>query len=96
MEFPAVQFLETAPKSRKKKKNSPSCVYVLHATFHQEISRLIRAVTVKNVPKSVMHVLVIKPVAFWKFLLPFSSSLLKLAVNYDPRRSVIQTHYQIL
>ena len=32
----------------KRKKNSSSCVYVLHKTSHQEISRPSRAVTTKK------------------------------------------------
>ena len=40
-----VEFLEPAPKLRKK--NSSSCVYVLHKTSHQEISRPSRTVTAK-------------------------------------------------
>ena len=39
-----VEFLETAPKCRRRKKNSSLCVYVLHKTSHQEISRPSRAV----------------------------------------------------
>ena len=51
MKFSAAGFLETAPKFRKRKKNSSSCVYVLHKTSHQEISRPSRAVTVKKCTK---------------------------------------------
>ena len=43
--------METAPKFRKRKKNSSSCVYVLHKTSHQEISRPSRAVTAKKCTK---------------------------------------------
>ena len=48
MKFPGVEFLETAPKFRKRKKTSSSCVYVLHETSDQEISRSSRAVTAKK------------------------------------------------
>ena len=34
VKFPGVEFLETAPKFRKGKKNSTSFVYVLHKTSH--------------------------------------------------------------
>ena len=43
--------LETAHKFRKRKKNSSSCVYVLHKTSHQEISRPSRVVSVKKCTK---------------------------------------------
>ena len=49
MKFPVVRFLETVPKFREGKKNSSSCVYILHKTSHQEISRPGRAVTAKNI-----------------------------------------------
>ena len=39
MKFSGDELLETAPKLRKRKKNSSSCVYVLHKTCRQEISR---------------------------------------------------------
>ena len=48
VKFHGVEFLETTPKFRKRKKNSSSCVYVLHKTSHQEISRPSRAVTAKK------------------------------------------------
>ena len=48
VKFPGVEFLEAASKFRKRKKNLSSCVYVLHETFHQEISRPSRAVTAKK------------------------------------------------
>ena len=51
MKFPGVEFLETTPKFRKRKKNSSSCVKVLHKTSHQEISRPSRAVTEKKCTK---------------------------------------------
>ena len=51
MKFPAVEFLETAPKFRKRKKILSLCVYVLHKTCHQEISRPSRAVTEKKCTK---------------------------------------------
>ena len=51
MKFSGDQFLEAAPKFRKRKKNSSSCVYVLHKTCHQEISRLSRALTAKKCTK---------------------------------------------
>ena len=43
-----VEFLETVPEFRKRKKNSSSGIYVLHKTSHQEISRASRAVTAKK------------------------------------------------
>ena len=43
--------IRSAPKFRKKKKNSSSCVYVLHKTSHQEISRPSRAVMAKKCTK---------------------------------------------
>ena len=51
MKFPGVDFVETAAKFRKKKKNSSSSVCVLHKTSHQEISRPGRAVTAKKCTK---------------------------------------------
>ena len=48
MKFPGVEFLKTAPKFRKRKKNSSSCVHVVHNTSHQKISRPGRAVTTKK------------------------------------------------
>ena len=51
VKFHGVEFLETTPKFRKRKKNSSSCVYVLHKTSHQEISRASRAVTAKKCTK---------------------------------------------
>ena len=51
VKFPRVKFVGTAPKFRKRKKNSSSCVYVLHKTSHQEISRPSRAVTAKKCTK---------------------------------------------
>ena len=51
MKFPGVDFLETTPKFTKRKKNSSSCVYVLHKTSHQEISRPSRAVTATKCTK---------------------------------------------
>ena len=50
MKFPGAEFLETTPKFIKRKKNS-SCVYVLHKTSHQEISRPGRAVTATKCTK---------------------------------------------
>ena len=50
-EFSGVEFLETAHKFRKRKKNSSSCVYVLHKTPHREISCPSRAVTAKKCTK---------------------------------------------
>ena len=44
MKFSGDEFLETAPKFRKRNKNSSLCVYVLHKTCHQEISLPSRAV----------------------------------------------------
>ena len=49
--FSGIELLETVPKFRKRKKNLPSCVYVLHKTPHQEISRPSRAVTAKKCVK---------------------------------------------
>ena len=51
MKFPGAEFLETAPKFRKRKKNSSACIYVLHKTSHQEISRPSRSVTAKKCTK---------------------------------------------
>ena len=52
--FPGVEFLETADKFRKRKKNSSSCICVLPKTgSHQEISRPCRAVTAKKCTKKV-------------------------------------------
>ena len=51
MKFTGVEFLETAVKFRKRKKNLPSCVYVLHKTPHQDISRASRAVAAKKCTK---------------------------------------------
>ena len=38
MEFPGIEFLETATKSRNRKKNSSSCVYI-KAGFHMIADR---------------------------------------------------------
>ena len=46
-----VEFLETAPKFRKRKKNWSSCVYVFHKISHQETSRPSRVVTAKKCTK---------------------------------------------
>ena len=51
MKLSGDEFLETAPKFRKRKKNSSSCVYILHKTCHQEISLPSRAVTAKKYTK---------------------------------------------
>ena len=51
MQFPGVEFSKTAPKFRKKKKNSSLCVHVFHKTCHQEMSRPSRAVTAKKCTK---------------------------------------------
>ena len=50
-EIPGVEFLLTAPKFRKRKKNSSSCVYVIHKTCHQEMSRPSRAVKANKCTK---------------------------------------------
>ena len=50
MKFSGGEFLETAPKFTKRKKNLSS-VSVLHETCHQEISRPSRAVTAKKCTK---------------------------------------------
>ena len=73
MKSPAVEFLETPSKFRKKKKNSSSCVYGLHKTSHQETSRPSRVVTAKKMYKKVkcrcrVVVLVIKLIAFFDIL----------------------------
>ena len=78
MKFPGVEFFETAPKFRKRKKYSLSCVYVPHKTSHQEISRPSRAVTAKKCNAHEEFLFGIKPVAFLTFSLPLPSSLLKL------------------
>ena len=51
VKFSGDEFLETAAKFRKRNKDSSSCVYVLHKTCHQEISRPSRAVTAKKYNK---------------------------------------------
>ena len=51
VKFSGDEFLETAPKFRKRKKNYSSCVYDLHKTCHQEISRPSGAVTAKKCTK---------------------------------------------
>ena len=48
MKLPGVECLETAPKFRKRKKNSSSCVYVLNKMSHEEISCPGRAVAAKK------------------------------------------------
>ena len=82
MKFPRVEFLETAPKFRKRKENS-SCVYVPNKMSHREIPRCSRAVTAKKCTKKCnaradVVILVIKPIAFLTLSLPSPSSLLKL------------------
>ena len=62
--------METAPKFRKRKKNSSLCIYILHKTSHQEISSPRLAVTAMKCTKKCnarakFVVLVIKPIAFW-------------------------------
>ena len=51
VEFSGVEFLETAPNVRKRKKNLSSYVYVHHKRSHQEISRPGCAVTAKKCSK---------------------------------------------
>ena len=83
MKFSGDEFLETAPKFRKRKKNSSSCVYVLHKTCHQEISRPSRAGRQRNIPKSVMHVqscFGYKTYFYFDVLVPVSVALLKLPI----------------
>ena len=95
MKFPRVEFLETAPKFRKRKKIS-LCVYVLHKTSHQEISRPSRAVTAKKCTKkcnAVAEVLfrLLSLLPFLTFSLS-TSSLLKLpTVNANPQ--ALQLHF---
>ena len=55
MKFSGDEFLETAPKFRKRKKTSSSFVYVLYKTCHQEIHVLVVQWRQRDVPKSVMH-----------------------------------------
>ena len=43
--------MKSAPKFRKRKKNSLSCVYVLHKTSHQEISRPSHVMTANKYTK---------------------------------------------
>ena len=87
MKFPGVEFLETAPKFSKRKKNSSSCVYVLHKTSHQEISRPSRAVTAKKCTKKcnaraeLLFWLLSLLFLFLTFSLPSPSSLLKLPIE---------------
>ena len=77
-EFCGDEFLETASKFRKRKKNSSSCVYVLHKTCHQEISRPGRAVTAtkctqKCNARAELLFWLQKPIAFLTFSLPSPS-----------------------
>ena len=76
--------METASKFRKRKRNSSSCVYVLHKTSHKEISHPSRAVTAKKCTKSVMDVqnccFGCYAHCFFDVLLPSPSSLLKLPI----------------
>ena len=51
LKFPGVEFMEIAPKFRKRKKNPSSCVMSSIKTSHQEISRPSRAVTAKKCTK---------------------------------------------
>ena len=69
--LPRDESLGTAIKfNRKKKKNSPSCVNVLHKTSHQDISRRGRAMTATKCATRVLRVkkivvsLTVKPIAF--------------------------------
>ena len=77
MKFPRVEFLETAPKFRKRKKNSSSCVYVLHKTSHQEITRPSRAVTAKKCTKKCNTRV---EFLFWSLSLLFFDALVAVAV----------------
>ena len=86
-EIPGVEFLETAPKFRKRKKNSSSCVYVLHKT--SKFSRPSRAVTAKKCIKKCnaraklffFGYLILSMLLFLTFSLP--SSLLKRSLSSD-------------
>ena len=66
---PAVEFLRTMSKFKKRSKISSSLVYVLHKTLNSAFSRRSRAVTAKKCKTSVMHVQVvvflIKPIVFF-------------------------------
>ena len=81
VKFPGVEFLETAPKFRKRKKTSSSFVYVPSG-----ILRHIRAVTAKKYTKKCnAHA----ELLFWLFLKTyfwFSSPLLKLPILFGWQR----------
>ena len=49
--LPGIEFLGTEPKLRIRKKNSLWCVYVLHKTSREKISRSSRAVMAKKCAK---------------------------------------------
>ena len=88
MKFPGVKFLETTPKFKKRKKNASSCVYVLHKTSHQEISRRSRAVmakkcTIKCNAHTELLFFLLSLVLFLTFSLPSPSSLLKLPIDKE-------------
>ena len=77
-------FLGTAHKFRKRKKNSSSLVYILHEAKNQAFSRRSRAATATKCTKKAwctckIVVLVNKPIAFLSFSLqsPSQSSALK-------------------
>ena len=81
--------METGPKFRKRKKTSSSCVYVLHKTSYQEISRPSRAVTANKCTKKCnaraeLLFWLLSLLLFLTFSLPSPSSLLKLP-NGGPR-----------
>ena len=65
--------METATKIRKRKKNLSSCVYVLHRTSYQEISRPRSAVMAKKCAKKCnarAENFVVLVINFLTFLLP--------------------------
>ena len=84
VEFSGDEFLETAPKFRKRKKTSSSCVYVLHKTYHQEISRPSRSVTAK---KCIKRYNAGKDLLFWL------QNLLLFLRSRCRRRRVAKTPY---
>ena len=51
MNFPGIEFLGTVTKFRGRKRSLQSCVYVLHKTSLEGISRRSRAVTTKKCTK---------------------------------------------
>ena len=91
--------LKECIKVQEKKRKLLSCFPVLDKTWIQALSRCSRATTAKKCTKKAwctckVVVLLIKPVAFLPFSLPFASSLLKLPIS-DGRTRVKFTILQI-